>query len=126
MIYLQRTNLRPNTYDLSSGEIQFVQQHFDPYANEVIVEGQAVRWQEIEELEVVLSPRTSGPAGWIVRHLVHGDERYHVGLYFGRYEAVVPNVTLNVARYIVQCVAYYAPLPVRYRGVEGLSPTYEE
>ncbi len=126
MLYLKRTNLRPNTHDLNAGEIQFLQQHFDPYSNEVVVAGQTVRWNEIEEVEIVLSPRAAGPAGWIVRNLVHGNERYHVGLYFGRQEAVVPNVTLKVARYITQCIAYYSPLPVRFTGPEGLSPLIEE
>lgn len=126
MVYLQRTKARPNVDDLLAGEARFVYEHFDAYAGEVLVDGQAVGWNEIQEIEVVASPRAAGPAGWIVRHLVHGDERYHVGLYFGRQEAVVPNVTLNIARYIAQCVAYYAPLPVRYVGPEGLVPVIEE
>jgi hypothetical protein len=126
MMYLQRIKARPSPDDLTPGEARFVHNTFDPYAGEVLVDGQAVAWDELEEIEVVTAPRASGPAGWIVRHLVHGNERYHVGLYFGRQEAIVPNVTLDVARYIVQCVAFFAPLPVRYTGPDGLSPLINE
>jgi hypothetical protein len=100
--------------------------HFDAYAGEVVINGQAVAWADIEEIEVAKAARTGGPAGWIVRYLVHGNERYHVGLYFGGEEAILPNVTLNVARFVVQSVAFYAPQPVRYTGTEGLSPTVEK
>jgi hypothetical protein len=31
-------------------------------------------------------------------------------------------VPLNVARHIVQEIAFHAPNPVRYKGIEGLSP----
>lgn len=126
MPVLQRSSARPTTDDLSPGEARFVQERFDPYAGEVLLDGEAVRWNEIDEVEVVASPRTAGLAGWLVRHLVHGDERYHVGIYFERQESVLPNATLNVARYVLQCVAYYAPLPVRYNGPEGLVPVAEE
>lgn len=126
MILLQRIKARPSLEDLSPGEARFVQMHFDPYAGEVLLDGEAIGWDEISAVEVVNAPRSAGPAGWLVRHLVHGNERYHVGIYFGRQEAVLPNVTLNVARYVVQCVAYFAPLPVRYKGPTGLSPLVNE
>ncbi|MEO8610086.1 MAG: hypothetical protein ABI690_19485 [Chloroflexota bacterium] len=126
MVYLQRIKARPSPEDLTPGEARFVQHSFDPYAGEVLVGGQAVAWNAIEEVEVAVSARAAGPAGWLVRHIVHGNERYHVGLYFGQNEAIVPNVTLNVARYIVQCVAFFAPLPVRYTGPDGLSPVMNE
>jgi hypothetical protein len=83
MVYLQRIKARPSTDDLTPAEARFVQHSFDSYAGEVLVNGQAVAWPEIEEVEVVVSPRAGGPAGWLVRYLVHGNERYHVGLYFG-------------------------------------------
>jgi hypothetical protein len=126
MMYLQRIKSRPGLEDLTSGEAKFVLTAFDPYAGEVLVDGQAVAWDEIEQVEVAISPRAAGPAGWVVRHMVHGNERYHVGIYFGRQEAIVPNVTLNVARYILQCVAFFAPLPVRYTGPDGLVPLIDE
>ncbi|MBL8154233.1 MAG: hypothetical protein JNM70_08620 [Anaerolineae bacterium] len=126
MTILKRSNLRPNPADLPDNEARLIYERFDIASNEVIVDGQPIRWEEIEEVEVAPAPRAAGPAGWLVRNLVHGDERYHVGLYFGRSEAVLPNISLNVARFVVQAVAYYAPLPVRYRGPDGLSPTVEE
>ena len=126
MVFLQRIKARPSLEDLTPGEARFIHQAFDPYAGEVLVDGQTLAWNEIEEVEVAVSPRTAGPAGWMVRYLVHGNERYHVGLYFGRGEAIVPNVTLNVACYVVQCVAFFAPLPVRYTGPDGLSPIVDE
>lgn len=122
MVYLQRIKARPSPDDLTLGEARYVQTVFDPYAGEVLVDGQAVAWDELEEIEVATAARAIGPAGWVVRHLVHGNKRYHIGLYFGRQEAIVQNVTLNVAGYIVQCVAFYAPLPVRYSGPDSLSP----
>jgi hypothetical protein len=126
LTYLQRIKARPNLDDLIPGDARWIQTHFDPYAGEVIVDGEAVAWGEIEEIEVAKAPRAVGLAGWLVRHVVHGNERYHVGIYFGRQEAVLPNVTLAVAQYVVQCVAYFVPLPVRYRGPDGLSPVIEE
>lgn len=126
MAYLQRTKVRPNPDDLTEGEARFVHEHFDVYAGEVIVDGQSVAWNQIEEIEVVPAARVVGPAGWIVRYFVHGNERYHVGLYFERQEAIVRNVTLKVARYIVDCIAFYAPLPVRYTGVADIAPLVED
>jgi hypothetical protein len=126
MVFLQRIKVRPNPDDLTEGEARFIHEYFDVYAGEVIVDKQTIRWNEIDEIEVAQAARVIGPAGWIVRHFVHGNERYHVGLYFGQQEAVVRNVTLTVARYIVQCVAFYAPLPVRYTGLADLSPLIEE
>jgi hypothetical protein len=126
MLYLQRLKAQPHLDDLKPDEVRSISSHFDPYAGEVIIDGEAIRWNEIEEIEVVLAPRATRAAGWFVRNLVHGSQRYHVGLYFGHNEAVLPNVTLNVARYVVQCVAYYSPLPVRYKGPDGLSPTIQE
>jgi len=126
MEYLQRTKARPSLDDLTASEARWLPPRFDPYAGEVRIEGQAVGWNEIEEVEVVTAPRASGPAGWLVRHLVHGDERYHIGIYFGHEEAVLPNVPLNVVRYVLQCIAFYAPLPVRYKGQTGLVPVVDE
>lgn len=126
MHYLQRLKVRPDPDTLSPNEARSIASMFDPYAGEVAVNGETIRWNEIEEIEIVLAPRAAGAAGWLVRTLVHAGERYHVGLYFGRNEAVLPNVTLEMARYVAQCVAYYAPLPVRYKGPDNLTPTVEE
>lgn len=126
MSYLQRQKARPEPGDLSPAEQRFVQNTFDPYAGEVIIENQAIPWNAIDEIEIALAPRAAGPAGWLVRYLVHGEARYHVGLFFGREEAILPNVTLNVARYVAQCVAYYAPQPIRYNGPADLLPLAED
>ncbi len=125
MSILQRTKVRPELDDLTTAEVRRIRHAFDPYAGEVIMDGQSIGWNQLDEVEVAVAPRAAGPAGWVVRHVVHGEQRYHVGLYFGREEAVLPNVTLNIARYVVQCVAYYAPQPVRFTGPEGFVPVVE-
>lgn len=124
--FLQRIKNRPNLETLSAAENHYVRELFDPGSREVVVNGEAIGWTEIDEVEVVVSPRSAGPAGWLVRYFVHGEDRYHVGIYFGRNEAILPNITLAVAKYVVQCIAFYAPLPVRYKGPEGLSPVVVE
>lgn len=126
MRYLQRSKARPDIDALTRNEANSLASTFDPYAGEVIVNGEVIHWKVIEELEVVVAPHAAGAAGWLVRNLVHAGERYHVGLYYGTNEAVLPNVTLEMARYVARCVAYYAPLPVRYKGPDGLTPTVEE
>jgi hypothetical protein len=125
-MYLHRLKVRPSLEDLTEAEARFVRSHFDPYAGEVVINGETIAWNEIEEIEVAQAPRVAGPAGWIVRHLIHGDERYHVGIYFGRNEAVLPNVSLNIAQFIVKFVAFCAPQPVRYSGPEGLFTLADE
>lgn len=124
--FLQRIKNSPNPEALSPSENRYVRELFDPGSREVVVNGATIEWTEIDEVEVVVSPRSAGPAGWLVRYFVHGADRYHVGIYFGRNEAILPNVTLGIAKYVVQCIAHYAPLPVRYKGPEGLSPVVRE
>ena len=126
MTFLQRIKNRPNPEALSPSENRYVRELFDPGSRDVLVNGETLEWTEIDEVEVVVSPRTAGPAGWLVRYFVHGEDRYHVGIYYGRNEAILPNVTLAVAKYIVQSIAFFAPLPVRYTGPEGLSPVVRE
>jgi hypothetical protein len=122
MMYLQRLSERPTFEGLSKVEVRYIQSHFDPYADEVIVNRQAIPWDVIDEVEIAVAARTPGPSGWLVKNLIMGGERYHVGLYFGRDEAVLTNLTLNTARYIVQMVAFYSPRRVSYRGPDGLTP----
>lgn len=126
MPYLQRAKVRPQPDDLPPAEARSIAKRFDPYAGEVLVDGQAVGWNEIEEIEVVVAPRAAGPAGWLVRYLVHGEERYHIGIYFGRQEAVLPNVRLTIVKYVLECIAFYAPLPIAYKGPADLVPLIEE
>jgi hypothetical protein len=122
MRFLQHLLVRPNAEALTAADARFVRSAFQTEADGVRVYADVIRWTELEEIEVVKAPRAVGPAGWLVRHLVHGEERYHVGLYYGGRESVLPNVTEGVARYMVQCVAFYAPLPVRYQGAEAFAP----
>jgi hypothetical protein len=123
--FLQRRKVRPDPVDLPADESRGLQQRFDPYAGEVVIEGIAIRWTEIEEIEVAVAPRP-GAAGWLVRHVVHGEERYHIGFYFGSAEAVIPNVTRSIVCYVLDSVAYYAPLPIRYKGPEGLAAVIKD
>ncbi|PJF39958.1 MAG: hypothetical protein D6737_01320 [Chloroflexi bacterium] len=123
---LKRTQVRPNVDDLTASEARYLQDHFAEFAGEVLVHHKPILWERIRELQVVKAPRISGLSGLIVRYLIHGDERYHVGIYYDDYEAVLPNVTLNTARYVVQSIAYYAPGPIHYIGPEDLSPVIDD
>jgi hypothetical protein len=84
-----------------------------------------VDWSAIEEIEVVVAPHIAGPAGWLVRNVVVREEHYHVGLYSGHNEIILPNLPQTVAKYIVACVAHFAPLPVRYSGLSDFASTTE-
>jgi hypothetical protein len=119
--YLQRLKVRPNPDDLTPTEQKYLNAHFDPHAAEVEIDGQIIDWNQIDEIEVVQAARMSGAAGWLVRQ-IYGEDRYHVGLYYAHIEAVLPNVSFNTARFVVQTIAFYAPQPIRYKGVEGLAP----
>jgi len=120
MPYLRRLFERPTMEGLSKAEVRYIQSRFDPYADELVVNRQAVSWDAIDEVEVAVAARTPGPSGWLVKYLLMGGERYHVGIYFGRDEAVLTNMTLNTARYVVQMIAFYASGQVTYKGPEGL------
>ncbi|NWF70932.1 MAG: hypothetical protein HXY40_17745 [Chloroflexi bacterium] len=121
MPYLQRAPQRPSSDDLTEKEMRFVEQHFVTDSEEVYIDGAPVVWAQIEEVEVVKAPGVPGLIGRLARQMI-GDDRYHVGVYFGRhYEAVLPNVSFNVARFIVREVAFFAPNPVRYKGIAGLA-----
>jgi hypothetical protein len=75
---------------------------------------------------VAKAARQNSPAGWLIKNIVYsGGDRYHVAIYFGRDEAVLPNTTLPIVQHIVQTIAYYAPKRIAYKGVEGVAPTTE-
>lgn len=118
---LQRLKVRPDADALSKEDRNHVNQHFDPYASEVVVNGETIDWRDIDEIEVAKAARANGPSGWFVRAM-YGDERYHVGIYYGDYEAVLLNLSLKAAEYVVQSIAFYAPQAIRYSGIEGLTP----
>lgn len=121
MAHLQRINYRPNTDNLTNSEKQYLQRHFDAYGAEIVINGDAIPWQNIDEVEVAKAARASGPAGWLVKTLVmNGSDTYHLGIYFGNQEAVLTNITLNTAQYILKNIAYYAPGSVVYTGPADL------
>jgi hypothetical protein len=119
--YLQRLKVRPDEDDLTQGEIRYLKGHFDPNAAEVTVDGVPINWTHIDEVEVVKAARERGPMGWMVKQMM-GEDRYHVGIYYGAHEAVLINVPLKTAEHVVRTIAFYAPQPIRYSGIEGLSP----
>jgi hypothetical protein len=126
MTYIQRINYRPNQDKLSTQEQQYLQQHFDAYGSEMLVDGVPVRWQDITEVEVAEAPRAAGPAGWLVRRFfLNSQQLYHVGIYLGTGELVLPNIGVNAARYVLENIAYYAPQRITYTGPEGLVPLTE-
>lgn len=126
MTYLQRIDYRPSLANVTPEEEAYINQHIATYGIEIVIDGQPVLWEHIEEVEVATAPRTAGIAGWIVKKFIHHDEeRYHLGIYFGSREAVLPNVTWNVARYVLEMIAYYAPNQVQYTGPENLVPLTE-
>jgi hypothetical protein len=128
MPYLQPLDQRPDVTTLSDAEEGHLARHFDAYGAEMVVDGQVVRWEEIQAVEVVVAPHVSGPAGWFVkRFILRGEERYHVGIYFSDDgEAVLPNITWDSARHVVQTIAYYAPNRIDYKGPDDLVPLMED
>ena len=126
MPYLQRLKVRPDPDKLSRSDARTLSQRFDPYAGEVVIDGEAIPWSSIEEIEVAKAARAAGPAGWLVKFFVYsGAHRYHVAFYSGARETVLSNLTLEAAQYVVQSVAYYAPRPILYSGIDDLSPLTE-
>lgn len=124
-MYLQKINFRPNTDALSDRERQYLQNHYDYNSTELFVHGNAIAWDAVEEVELVIAARLSGAGGMLTRLLMGGD-RYHVGIYFGKREAVLPNISLTTAKYILQTIAYNAPFPVRYNGPNDLVAVADE
>ena len=126
MPFLQRLKVKPDADQLADNDRRTLVQHFDPYAGEVIIDGEAIPWTAVDEVEVAVAARARGPAGWLVRWLTYqGADRYHVAFYYGQREAVLHNITPEAARHVVQTLAYYAPHPVRYTGPDGFAPLTE-
>jgi hypothetical protein len=126
MPYLQRLKARPDPDKLTRREVNQLARRFDPYSGEVLIEGEPIPWDKIEEIEVAKAARAEGPAGWLVKLFVYsGADRYHVAFRYGYHEAVLINLSLQAAQYVVQSAAFYAPGPIRFTGPEGLSPLTE-
>lgn len=123
MAYLQRRREYPITEALSPNDLRHINEHFDTYGAEIWIDGEIIAWGAIEAVEVAHSPGIAGVMGWLVKQIAHsGTPRYHVALYYGFRESVLHDISEEEARYILQMVAYYAPHPVRYHGLEGLVP----
>jgi hypothetical protein len=125
-IFMLPASTAPREDRLSPGDLSALQSHFEVTNYEVVVDGQGIDWSKIDEIEVVAAARQRSPAGWIVRNLIFGgSDRYHVGIYSGRNELVLTNLTLEAARYVVQMIAYYARERIKYNGPDGLTATIE-
>lgn len=122
MAYLAHVRELPSADHLSDDEKKTLHKRFDANDYEVNFDGEAIEWGLIEEIEIVRAARQNSPAGWLVRNVIYGGDRYHVGVYFGKNELVLPNITLEIARYVAQTIAYYARQDVRYTGIEGVAP----
>ncbi len=125
MAYLVRLGKAPSTNDLTQEEIAHINRVFDVTPQTVTLNGVTFPWEEVTEIETALAARTKNPAGWFVKKVIFGGERYHVAIYAGRYEAVLPNTSRKIIEHIVQTIAYYAPRKIPYSGVEGISPVSE-
>lgn len=126
MAYLQRLRARPLPDSLPQADQRHLEQHFLTHPDEVMIDGEIIPWRSIEEVEVAQAPDVAGPFGGLVRLFAHaGKVSYHLALYYGHREAVLNNISLDEAAFIVQTVAFYAPHPVRYTGPDGLSPVTE-
>lgn len=122
MAYLKRIYDQP----APPADSKTLDKRFDANAYEVNIEGGRVEWGVIDEVELAKAARVSSPAGWFVKRVMYGGEdRYHVGVFFGRGELVLTNITLEVAKYVLETIAYYAPQPIRYTGIEGIVETVE-
>ena len=122
MPYLMRMNVRPNADTLSRRELAELTRSFDTYAGEVLIHGEPVGWNEITEVELVTAPTVGGLSTWLMGFFVDVEDRYHLGVYLGRDEAVVANINKRQVLYVLNAIAYYAPNAVRYTGAEGFAP----
>ncbi len=122
---LARIDQRPSMDRLSEEDRRTLNKRFDANAYEINIDGHHIEWARIDEVEVAKAARQAGPSGWFVKNVVFAGDRYHVGVYFGRDELVLTNITLEAARFVVQTIAYYANNTIRYTGVEGIAPVTE-
>lgn len=125
MAYLVRLQSRPSLKSLSEEERKTIERHFEIDAHQVSINGSALELDRVDEIEIVKAARANSPAGWVVKNLLYGGERYHIGIYAGREELVLPNITLEVARYIAGNIAFFARNPVRYKGLDDVVPVTE-
>jgi hypothetical protein len=125
MAYLVRLQSRPPLKNLSEEEQKLIERHFEIDSRQVSIDGTPMELDRIDEIEIVKAARAKSPAGWVVKNLLYGGERYHIGIYAGKEELVLPNITLEVARYIAGNIAFFARNPVRYKGLDDVVPVTE-
>ncbi len=125
MPYLMRMKARPDDSQLNNRESRQIAQWFNVFAGEVLIHGEPVGWEEIDAVELVQAPTVGNLSSVLLGAIINTSDRYHVGIYLGRDEAVVPNVTKTQALYILQAVAYYAPNLVQYKGPTDVVPLNE-
>ncbi|MDX2138982.1 MAG: hypothetical protein SF123_12900 [Chloroflexota bacterium] len=126
MLYLQRPKAAPRLENLPEHDRQVLGDRFDAHPAELTANGQVIAWKDIDEVEVAKAARQRSLSGWLVRNVVYHEERYHVGIYMGAQEQVLTNVTLPLAQFIVQSIAYYMQTPIKYTGVEGVAAVDEK
>ncbi len=127
MSTLVRLSKSPSTTDLTPEDTSFIDAHFQVTPRDVTLSDITFTWDQVTEIETAKAARAKSPAGWFVKKIMFsGDERYHVAIYAGRSEAVLPNTSLKIVQYIVQTIAYYAPKSILYSGIEGVSPVSDE
>ncbi len=122
MPYLMRLNVRPDADKLTNRERSQITREFDTYAGEVRIHGESVGWNEITEVELVKAPTLGGLSAAILGMFVNTGDRYHLGVYLGRDEAVLANITEDQARYVLHTIAYYAPQPIGYIAKDDIAP----
>ena len=126
MFYVVPLSNAPKEDKLTPEDTQFLRSHFSVTNYEVVVDNQGIEWNKIDEIEVAKAARAAGPAGWLIKNALYGgQDRYHVGIYSGRYELVLPNLSFDAASYVVQTLAYYARTRIPYKGPEGITVTAE-
>lgn len=125
MAYLMRVNVRPDPDKLSAAQLRELNRVFDIHAAEVRIHGELVGWDEVEEVELVNAPTLGGVSAWVLGMFVNTQDRYHLGVYLRRDEAVLANLSEAEVRYALQAIAFYAPRPVRYKGPDGFVPLVE-
>jgi len=126
-IYMLPGSTAPHENDLNDSDKRNLLDHFETTNYEIVVDGSGIDWEKIDEVEVVVASRDKGPSGWFIRNIYFGgQERYHVGVYSGRNELVLPNLSLPAARYVVRIIAYYLRNRVKYHGPTDFIATVED
>lgn len=123
MPYLLRPLSKPRLEGLSPADQRIIEQHFDANSVEINIDGQFLEYGRIDSIEVAPAARTRNPAGWFVRNIIFsGQERFHVGIYYGHHELVMINLSRAAVQYVTGVIAFYARNRVKYTGPEDIIP----